>query len=157
MEHGIKNMRKTPAYFHVSDLACVEELKACKIREGGHTHGEQSISWTNYKTHQVSSTTRTLELYEKNAHSNVYKYSMCVHKQIWIGVNGNTADLRLVSLKSVQSDIGYTTKWEVQCVAAIQLELFQWGQFEIVCIPDDANLKLFMSYPLLKITLKSNT
>ena len=32
-----KNQRKTPAYFHVTDLACVcevEELKACKIGKG---------------------------------------------------------------------------------------------------------------------------
>ena len=32
-----KNWRKTPAYFHVTDLACVlevKELKACKIGKG---------------------------------------------------------------------------------------------------------------------------
>ena len=42
-------------------------------------------------------------------------------------MNGNTANLRSTSLKPVQSDIGYTTKKEVQCVADIQPALFQCG------------------------------
>ena len=70
-------------------------------------------------------------------------------------MNGNTADLELASFKSVQSDIGYTTKQEVQCVANIQLALFQYGQFQISCILDDADLKSFIYIvsKLLKITL----
>ena len=36
---------------------------------------------------------------------------------------------------------------EVQCAADIRSALFQCGQFQIGCIPDDADLKLFMLYP----------
>ena len=63
-----KNRRKTPAYFHVTDMACVcqiKELKACKIGKGDIYMENKVYFELTKKTHQVSSTTRALKLHKK--------------------------------------------------------------------------------------------
>ena len=78
-----KNRRKTPAYFHVTDMACVcriKELKARKIgKEDMYMDNKVYFELTT-KHIQVSSTNTALELNKKCSQQyqtiGIYKYSM---------------------------------------------------------------------------------
>ena len=67
MEHGIKHGIKTPAYFHVTDLACV-----CKVKElKAHKIGEEDIYMENKVYFEL--TTKHIKYLQQLEHWNFIK------------------------------------------------------------------------------------